>query len=160
MERRSRILVVDDHPNNVELIVSALAEQDFPHEIVVARDGAEALDYLFRRGAFAGHNDAPPDVVLLDLKMPRVDGFEFLRELRANDPFKMIPVVVFTSSGDEGDRLKSFQLGANAYVEKPVDYEEFLQAIHAISAFWAVLNQPPPASLWNASQSTGLRAAA
>jgi CheY-like chemotaxis protein len=150
MERRKQILVVDDDKNNVELILSALAEQEFHYEAAVAHDGAEALDYLSGRGSFAGRNGLPPDVVLLDLKMPRMDGFDFLRELRASEDFKLLPVVVFTSSEDESDRLRSYQLGANAYVVKPVDYEEFLQAIQAIGTFWAVVNEPPPASAWNA----------
>src|SRR5258708_22725447 len=160
MERSKRILVIDDDPNNVELIVSALAREDFPHETIVAHDGADALDYLCGRGTHAGRNGLPPDLVLLDLKMPRVDGFEFLRELRAEDAFKLLPVVVFSSSEDEGDRLKSYQLGANAYAVKPVEYEEFLRAIHAIGEFWAVDNQPPPASGWNTRQSASLLAAA
>src|SRR5689334_3962172 len=110
MERSRQILVVDDDPRNVELIVSALAEQGFPHETTVARDGGEALDYLHRRGAFAERNGHQPDLVLLDLKMPCLDGFDFLHELRADETLKLLPVVVFTSSEDERDRLKSYQL--------------------------------------------------
>jgi CheY-like chemotaxis protein len=160
MERSRQILVVDDDPRNVELIVSALAEQGFPHETTVARDGAEALDYLFRRGTFAGRNGHQPDLVLLDLKMPCRDGFDLLREVRADETLKLLPVVVFTSSEEERDRLKSYQLGANAYVVKPVAYEEFLQAIQAISLFWGVVNQPPPVAAWNPLKSDGSEAAA
>src|SRR6266568_66097 len=107
-------------------LASASPEQEFPHETLVAHDGAEALDYLCGRGTYAGRNGLPPDLVLLDLKMPRMDGFDFLRELGADDGLKMLPVVVFSSSEDASDRLKSYQLGANAYVVKPVIYEEFL----------------------------------
>ena len=136
------ILIVDDDENNVEMILMALSRQDFACNPMVAGDGAEALDYLHRREKLQGDNGGPPVLVLLDLKMPRMDGFEFLRELRASETLKMIPAVVFTSSSDERDRRKSYQLGANAYVVKPVDFDEFLAAIHAIGAFWTSVNQP------------------
>jgi len=141
MSNPKRILIVDDDEKNVELILTALAHQTFPCDTVVACDGAEALDYLHGRGKFQGRNGAQPAVVLLDLKMPRVDGFEFLRELRASETLKMIPAVVFTSSSDERDRLMSYELGANAYVVKPVDFEEFLEVVQAVGRFWAVINQ-------------------
>ena len=141
MSTPKRVLVVDDDENNVELILTALSRQDFQCEPVVACDGAQALDYLHARGKFRGRNGSQPAVVLLDLKMPRVDGFAFLRELRASETLKMIPAVVFTSSSDERDRLKSYELGANAYVVKPVDFEEFLEVVQAVGRFWAVINQ-------------------
>ncbi len=149
MGQKRRILLVDDDPNNVVLIRSALAEQNLPHETVVVQDGAEALDYLFRLGKFSASDGPPPDLVLLDIKMPRVDGFEVLQALKANAILKVVPVVVFTSSADERDRLRSYQLGANAYVVKPTDYEQFLLAIQTIGVFWTVVNQPPPASAWD-----------
>lgn len=149
MSQKRRILLVDDDLNDVVLIQSALAEHNLPHEWVVVHDGAEALDYLFRLGKFSARNGPPPDLILLDIKMPRVDGFEVLQTLKANATLKVVPVVVFTSSDQEKDRLKSYQLGANAYVVKPSRYEEFLRSVQTICAFWAVVNRPPPASGWN-----------
>src|ERR1041385_1243292 len=144
MNDGKHILVVDDNSTNVELILAALTRHKFSFEVVVANDGDEALDYLYRRGKFLGRNGGAPAVVLLDLKMPRVDGFEVLRQVKGSAELKMIPMVVFSSSGGDQDRLKSYQLGANAYVVKPVGFEEFLEAVRAIGVFWADINQPPP----------------
>ncbi len=146
MSQNRRILLVDDDRNNVMLIRLALTKHNLPHEWVVVQDGAEALDFLFHLGTFQGSNGPPPDLILLDIKMPRVDGFEVLQTLKANATLKVVPVVVFTSSDLEQDRLKSYQLGANAYVVKPTRYEQFLRSVQAIAEFWAVVNQPPPAS--------------
>ncbi len=146
MSPKRRILLVDDDRNNVVLIRRALAKHDLSHECVVVHDGAEALDYLLHLGTFRDSNGPPPDLILLDIKMPRVDGFEVLQTLKANATLKVVPVVVFTSSDREQDRLISYQLGANAYVVKPIRYEEFLRSVQAIGEFWAVVNEPPPAS--------------
>src|SRR6266487_5577497 len=144
MTEIKRILVVDDDAINVDLLLLALSRQRFPHQTVVARDGAEALDYLFGRGKFAGRDDQQPAVVLLDLKMPRVDGFEVLRQVKSDDALKRIPVVVFSSSNDEGDRLLSYELGANAFVTKPVDSGRFFEVVKSVGNFWATVNEPPP----------------
>ena len=146
MRGQKQILVVDDDPNNVELIRTALLRQNFPCATVVANDGEEALDYLYGRGKFHGHNHGPPVVVLLDLKMPRVNGFEVLAQMKTDERLKTIPVVVFTSSDQDSDRLRSYELGANAYVVKPVDFAKFAEAITAIGKFWMVVNALSPAS--------------
>jgi len=143
MSEAKRILLVDDDALNVDLLLLALSRQRFPHQTVVARDGAEALDYLFGRGEFAGRDDQQPAVVLLDLKMPRVDGFEVLRQVKSDDALKRIPVVVFSSSNDEGDRSLSYELGANAYVPKPVDFSAFREIVQAVGRFWTDINQAP-----------------
>lgn len=160
MSQKRRILLVDDDLNDVVLIRSALAEPNLPHEWVVVHDGAEALDYLFRLGKFSARNGPPPDLILLDIKMPRVNGFEVLQTLKASATLKVVPVVVFTSSDQEKDRLKSYQLGANAYVVKPSRYEEFLRSVQTTCAFWAVVNRPPPASGWNGDMMSQAGAAA
>jgi CheY-like chemotaxis protein len=139
------ILLAEDNPNDVELILAAFTGMRLANEIAVARDGEEALDYLFRRGPHAGRTSPDPAVVLLDLKMPRVDGRDVLRQLRAHPALKTIPVVVLTSSREESDLLHSYRLGANAYVVKPVDFEEFTLAVGKLGFFWALLNEPPPA---------------
>jgi CheY-like chemotaxis protein len=138
------ILLAEDNPNDVELIVTALREAHLANEIVVARDGVEALDYLYRRGAHAGRTGPQPAVILLDLKMPRVDGREVLRQIRADPALRGQPVVVLTSSREESDLLLTYQLGTNAYVVKPVDFEEFVGAVGKLGVFWALLNEPPP----------------
>jgi len=139
----TRILVVDDDETNVDLLLIALSRQQFPHETVVTRDGAEALDYLFGRGKFTGRDGEQPVVVLLDLKMPGVDGFEVLRQIKSDDALKRLPVVIFSSSSDEGDRERSYELGANAYVTKPVDFAEFLEVVQVVAQFWTDINQSP-----------------
>jgi CheY-like chemotaxis protein len=138
------VLLVEDNPNDVELTLGALKEAPLANEIVVANDGAEALDYLFRRGVHAGRVGNPPAVILLDLKMPKVDGHEVLRQVRADPELRLIPVVVLTSSREEKDLLESYDKGANGYVVKPVDFDEFVTAIGKLGVFWALLNEPPP----------------
>ncbi len=138
------ILLAEDNANDVELVVTALKDARIANEILVARDGAEALDCLFRRGKFAGRTTAQPAVILLDLKMPKVDGREVLRQIRATPHLKEIPVVILTSSREESDLLQSYELGVNAYVVKPVDFEEFTSAVAKLGCFWALLNELPP----------------
>ena len=141
-----KILIVDDSPKDVELAIAALAEKNLENEVVVAEDGVEALDYLFKRGKFAGCDNGNPAVIMLDIKMPRMNGIEVLRHIRSNLRFKYIPVIVVTSSREERDLVESYKLGANSYVVKPVDIIQFIEAIKDLGQYWAVTNQPPPAS--------------
>ena len=138
------ILLAEDNPNDVELVVAALQDARLVNEILVARDGEEALDCLYRRGRFAGRTSPQPAVILLDLKMPKVDGREALRRIRADPDLRTIPIVVLTSSREESDLLQTYQLGINAYVVKPVDFGEFTSAVTKLGCFWALLNEPPP----------------
>jgi CheY-like chemotaxis protein len=142
-----RILLVEDNERDVELTLAALDEHNLANEVVVARDGVEALDYLYGRGKFAGHANGQPVVVLLDLKMPKVDGLEVLRQMRADPQFKCVPVVMVTSSREEQDLVRSYELGVNAYVVKPVDFQKFVESVKEIGMFWAVINEPPPGSI-------------
>ena len=142
-----RILLVEDDPKDVELTFTALEEYHLANEVVVARDGEEALDYLYYRGKFAARSDGAPAVLLLDLKLPKIDGLEVLKQIKSDPKLKMIPVVVLTSSHEEKDMVASYRLGVNAYVVKPVDFHEFVNAIKELGIFWAVINQPPPGSL-------------
>jgi CheY-like chemotaxis protein len=142
-----RILLAEDNPNDVELTLTALAEFHLANEVVVARDGTEALDYLYRRGSFASRPAGHPAVVLLDLKMPKVDGLEVLRQVKADPNLRSIPIVMVTSSREETDLVKSYELGANAYVVKPVDFQDFVRAVKDLGSFWAVLNEPPPGTV-------------
>jgi CheY-like chemotaxis protein len=130
----------------VELTLAALDEYNLANEVVVVRDGVEALDYLNRRGKFADHANGVPAVILLDLKMPRMDGLEALKQLRGDPRFKHVPVVMITSSREEQDLVRSYQLGVNAYVVKPVDFQKFVECIKQIGFFWALINEPPPGS--------------
>jgi two-component system, response regulator len=139
-----RILLVEDSPADAELAMRGLAEYHLANEVLHVRDGVEALDYLYRRGAFADRPPGHPALVLLDLKMPRLDGTEVLRALKADPDTQMIPVVVMTSSREEGDLHRTYALGANAYVVKPVKFHEFVDAVKQVGSFWAVLNEPPP----------------
>jgi CheY-like chemotaxis protein len=139
-----RILLAEDNANDVELTLTALAEHNLANEVVVARDGAEALDYLYRRGNFAGRRDGDPAAVLLDIKMPKVDGIEVLKRIKADESLRAIPVIMLTSSREEKDLIDSYQLGVNAYVVKPVGFQEFINAVKNLGLFWAVLNEPPP----------------
>ena len=140
-----RILMVEDSVNDIKLTTAALRAAGLANEIVVCRDGAEALDYLFRRGTYAERSDDTcPAVVLLDLKMPKVDGLEVLAQLRADARFKTMPIVMITSSAEEQDMVRSYNLGVNGYVVKPVTHDEFLAAIREVGLYWAVVNQPPP----------------
>ena len=140
------ILLVEDNPHDLELTLIALSESQLANEVVVVRDGAEALDYLHRRGEFAERQQGSPAVILLDLKLPKVDGLEVLKEIRNSEGLKSVPVVMLTSSKEEQDVVRSYQLGVNAYVVKPVDFNEFVRAIGDLGIFWAVLNEPPPGS--------------
>ena len=146
MNNLKRILLVDDSPRDIELALNALAGYRLANEVIPLPDGAEALDYLFRRGRFAERTDGQPAVVLLDLKMPKVDGLEVLRQIKGDPKLKVIPVVVMTSSREEQDLVNSYQLGVNAYVVKPVKFQEFVEAVKRVGGFWAVLNEPPPSS--------------
>jgi CheY-like chemotaxis protein len=141
-----RILLAEDNANDVELTLSALRANSLANEVVVVRDGAEALDYLYRRGAFAGREPGLPALMLLDLKMPRVDGLEVLRAVKKDPSLRMLPVVVLTSSREEQDLVQSYDLGVNAYVVKPVDFCAFMDAVKLLGGFWALLNEPPPAA--------------
>lgn len=141
-----RILLVDDSPRDREMALAALEKHRLANEVVTLQDGAEALDYLYRRGEFAARPPGDPAVILLDLKMPKVDGIEVLRQIKADPALKMIPVVVMTSSREEQDLLNSYQLGVNAYVVKPVKFQAFVDAVEQVGAFWAVINEPPPGS--------------
>jgi len=149
MRELKRILLAEDNPEDVELTLAALEENQLANEVVVVRDGAEALDYLYLRGAYATRPEGHPAVVLLDLKMPKVDGLEVLRHLKADAGLRSIPVVMLTSSREESDLVESYRLGVNAYVVKPVEFREFIAAVKNLGLFWAVLNEPPPGSLRN-----------
>ena len=138
-----RILLAEDNARDVELTLAALDEYKLANEVVVVRDGAEALDYLYGEGKFAGNGHGFPAVVFLDLKMPKVDGLEVLKKIKSDPARKTIPVVMLTSSREEQDLVRSYEFGANAYVVKPVGFEEFLNAIKQLGLFWAVVNQPP-----------------
>ena len=144
MKDLKRILLAEDSPKDIELTLTALEEKNLANKVDVVRDGEEALDYLYRRGAFAKRPEGNPAVVLLDIKMPKVDGLEVLRQIKSDGDLKTIPVVVVTSSREEQDLIKSYKLGVNAYVVKPVDFHQFVDAVKEIGAFWAVINEPPP----------------
>jgi CheY-like chemotaxis protein len=146
MTSLKKILLAEDDPRDVELTLMALEESKLANEVDVVRDGQEALDYLFRRGAFETRNGNNPALILLDLKMPKVDGLEVLRAIRDDEAVRMTPIVMLTSSREERDIVESYELGVNAYVVKPVDFNQFLEAIKQIGAFWAVVNQPPPSN--------------
>lgn len=141
------ILLAEDDPKDVRLTLAALEEHNLANEVVVARDGAEALDYLLRRGPHAGREPGNPVVVLLDLKMPKVDGIEVLQEIRGNEELKSVPVVVLTSSRESRDLAECYKIGVNAYVVKPVQFTEFVEAVKKLGIFWACLNEPPPGSV-------------
>jgi CheY-like chemotaxis protein len=141
-----RILLVEDDPKDVDLTMTALEEYNLGNEVVVASDGEEALDFLYHRGKFQMRSGENPAVLLLDLKLPKVDGLEVLQKIKADENLKFIPVVVLTSSREEKDMVRSYQLGVNAYVVKPVDFHEFVNAIKELGVFWAVINEPPPGS--------------
>jgi CheY-like chemotaxis protein len=138
--------MVEDDPKDVELSLTALEEYNLANEVVVVRDGEEALNYLTYQGQYAARPSGNPAVMLLDLKLPKVDGLEVLRQVKLNDKLKMIPVVVLTSSHEEKDLVASYTLGVNAYVVKPVDFHQFVNAIKELGVFWAVINAPPPGS--------------
>jgi two-component system, response regulator len=139
------ILLVEDNPNDEELTLRALKKSQIMNRVVVVRDGVEALDYLFTRGAHANRPSSEiPQVILLDLKLPKIDGLEVLRAIRADDRTKLLPVVVLTSSLEDQDLIKSYGLGANSYVRKPVDFVQFVDAVKQLGLYWLVINQPAP----------------
>ena len=152
MAELKRILLAEDNPQDVELTLTALDEHNLANEVVVVNDGAEALDYLYRRGKFAMRADNDPAVVLLDLKMPKVDGLEVLRTIKNDNKLKTIPLVILTSSREEKDLVESYKLGVNAYVVKPVNFQQFIEAVKELGAFWAVINEPPPGSVRKAKK--------
>lgn len=141
------ILLVEDNPNDLELTLVALERSQLANEVIVLRDGAEALDYLFRRNQYHDRAAGNPAVLLLDLKLPKLDGLEVLKAIRESDELRSIPVVMLTSSREEPDLQRAYSLGVNAYVVKPVEFKEFVSAISDLGVFWAVLNEPPPGSL-------------
>ena len=143
--KMKRILLAEDNENDVELTLSALKECHLSNEVEVVRDGAEALDCIYQRGKYSGRGDCLPCVILLDLKMPRVDGLEVLRQIKSDPALRHIPVVMLTSSREEKDLVQSYDLGVNAFVVKPVDFDQFLKAIRALGMFWVIVNEPPPA---------------
>lgn len=144
MVNLGKILLVEDDPNDVELTLMALDASRLANEVVVARDGEEALDYLYYRGTYASREVGNPSVVLLDLKLPKVDGLEVLKQVKADPDLKKVPVVMLTSSHEEQDLVRSYDLGVNAYVVKPVGFESFVEAVKEVGLFWGVVNQPPP----------------
>ena len=140
------ILLAEDSANDIELTVAAFQANRLANEVVVTRDGAQTLDYLYRRNAYADRPGGHPALILLDLKMPKVDGLEVLRIVKSDPKLRSIPIVVLTSSRQEQDVVRSYDLGVNAYVVKPVDFREFVDAVKALGGFWAVVNEPPPTS--------------
>jgi DNA-binding response OmpR family regulator len=142
-----RILMVEDDPKDVELSLSALEDYNLANEVVVIRDGEQALDYLYCRGEYAARSGENPAVMLLDLKLPKVDGLEVLSQVKSDPKLKLVPVVVLTSSKEEKDMVASYKLGVNAYVVKPVHFHEFVNAVKELGVFWAVINEPPPGSV-------------
>ena len=149
MNRVAPILLVEDDPNDVELILTALTENNLANKVVSVRDGEEALDFLYLRGKYKARPDGNPIVILLDLKMPKVDGLEVLRKIREDPNLKLIPVVILTSSGMDQDLVKSYNLGANAFVIKPVDFYNFTEAVKKLGVFWALINEAPPDMTYN-----------
>lgn len=139
-----KILLADDSANDVELTLAALEEHHLANDVIVVRDGAEALDYLYRRGAYANRQPGHPLLVLLDVKMPRVNGLDALGQIKADPELKTIPVVALTSSREEHDIVEGYRLGVNAYVVKPVEFASFIDAVKQLSLFWVLVNQPPP----------------
>jgi CheY-like chemotaxis protein len=139
------ILLAEDNANDVELTLAALKTNRVLNEVAVTRDGAETLDYLWRRNAYADRDGGNPVLMLLDLKMPKVDGLEVLRQVKSHEQLKSIPIVVLTSSREEQDVVASYDSGVNAYVVKPVDFHDFVNAVKLLGGFWAVVNEPPPA---------------
>ena len=139
------ILLVEDNPDDEALTLRALNKNSIRNEIIVAHDGVEALDYLFGEGVYSGRNtNSLPDVILLDLKLPKLDGLDVLRRIRADERTRLLPVVILTSSIEDQDRINGYGRGANSYVRKPVDFNEFLEAVRQLGLYWLILNQPPP----------------
>jgi CheY-like chemotaxis protein len=149
------ILLVEDNPKDLELTLLALQKSRLANEVITVRDGEEALDYLFRRGIFESRAPINPAVVLLDLKMPKVDGLEVLEQVKADPDLKAVPIVMLTTSRQEQDLIRSYELGVNAFVVKPVVFKDFLDAIRDLGVFWAVLNEPPPDGAKNPQKGSG-----
>jgi len=147
METFKRILLVEDDPKDVELTINALSEYCVANEIAIARDGEEALDFLYRRGTFASRLEGNPVVILLDLKMPKLDGIQVLRHLKTDEQMRCIPVVILTSSREDRDLVECYKLGVNAYVVKPIRFTEFVEAVRQLGIFWALINEAPPSSV-------------
>jgi CheY-like chemotaxis protein len=139
-----RILLVEDDPRDIELTLAALAEYNLANEVMVVEDGEQALDFLYRRGNFQLRAPGNPVVIMLDIKLPKMTGIEVLRQIKDDEQLKLIPAVILTSSREDKDILDTYQLGANAYVVKPVDFQQFVSAIKELGLFWAVINEPPP----------------
>ena len=144
MNQYRSILLAEDSPHDIELTLSALREHNLANDVIVVHDGVEALDYLRCRGKFVGRTNGHPAVILLDLKMPKMDGLEVLRTVKADPDLRLIPIVILTSSGEERDLIESYRQGVNAYVVKPVDFQQFVRAVSQLGVFWAVINEPPP----------------
>lgn len=143
MNEIKTILIAEDDPKDVELIMEALAENNLAYQVIVVNDGVEAIDYLYRKGKYEPRKPGKPAVVLLDIKMPRMDGLEVLKNIKKDDALKSIPVIMFTSSREEKDLIRSYNLGVNAYVVKPVGFKNFIDAVKQIGEFWAMLNELP-----------------
>jgi len=139
-----KILLVDDNPKDVELIMNALAEKNLANDIIVAEDGEEALDFLHLRGKFANREKGNPAIILLDIQLPQITGIETLKQIRSEPAFKLIPVIMVTSSREEKDLMESYKLGANSYVVKPINILQFMESIKVLGQYWAIVNQPPP----------------
>jgi CheY-like chemotaxis protein len=149
MNKLKRILLVEDKTQDIELTMAALEDHNLVNEVIVTRNGAEALDYLYCRGKFAGRSDGNPAVILLDIKMPKLNGLEVLRRIKSDSQLKTLPVVMLTSSREEPDLIECYGLGVNAYVVKPVDFQQFSEAIKHVGIFWAILNEPPAGNFGN-----------
>ena len=143
----SRVLFAEDNDNDAELTIAALEEHNLANEVVRVRDGAEALDYLYLRNKYKDRPPGNPALLLLDLKMPKIDGVEVLKQVRSDENLKMVPVVILTSSREEKDLIESYKLSVNAYVVKPVEFGEFVEAVKQLGSFWALFNEPPPGTM-------------
>jgi CheY-like chemotaxis protein len=143
----NKILLVEDNPNDVELTLESLMEYNIVNVVDVVNDGEDALNYLFKKGKYAKRSNGNPSVILLDLKLPKIDGLEVLRKIKADEKLKYIPVVIFSSSREERDCIESYRLGVNGYVVKPVNFKDFNQAVRQLGLFWAMVNEPPPDSI-------------
>ena len=142
-----RLLLVEDNPHDIELTLEALSEYRISNRTDIARDGTEALDYLYRQGKFKDRPEGNPVAILLDIKLPKVNGLEVLKRIRSDERLKLIPVAILSSSREEQDLIQGYELGVNAYIVKPVEFQKFVDAVKALGLFWAILNEPPPGCL-------------